>query len=71
LSQVDSASRTALPWIHEMQPIAPSLAASPDAIALGPFVLQRPIGAGGMGEVWQGVHTEEHVPVAIKVIGPA
>ena len=40
----------------------------PAAITLGPFALQRPIGAGGMGEVWQGVHAEEHVPVAIKVI---
>ena len=39
----------------------------PAAITLGPFALQRPIGAGGMGEVWQGVHAEEHVPVAIKV----
>src|SRR5262245_10123893 len=53
-----------------MAPAAPSLGARPTAaIALGPFHLQRPIGAGGMGEVWQAVHAEEHVPVAIKVIG--
>ncbi len=37
---------------------------------LGPFVLERPIGAGGMGEVWRAVHRDEHTPVAIKVIGP-
>ncbi len=37
--------------------------------ALGPFVLERPIGSGGMGEVWRAVHREEQVPVAIKVIG--
>lgn len=37
---------------------------------LGPFVLERPIGAGGMGEVWRAVHSEEQTPVAIKVIGP-
>ncbi len=37
--------------------------------ALGPFVLERMIGSGGMGEVWRGVHRDEQVPVAIKVIG--
>ncbi|MBA3547786.1 MAG: serine/threonine protein kinase, partial [Nannocystis sp.] len=37
--------------------------------ALGPFVLERPIGSGGMGEVWRAVHRVEQVPVAIKVIG--
>lgn len=38
--------------------------------ALGPFVLERPIGSGGMGEVWRAVHRGDQVPVAIKVIGP-
>lgn len=37
-------------------------------IALGPFALLHPLGAGGMGEVWKGRHTATHVPVAIKVI---
>ena len=37
-------------------------------IRLGPFELDKPIGRGGMGEVWRGVHVEQHVPVAIKVI---
>ena len=36
---------------------------------LGPFMLERPIGSGGMGEVWRAVHVAEQVPVAIKVIG--
>ncbi|MCP4871915.1 MAG: protein kinase [Proteobacteria bacterium] len=39
-----------------------------DAIPLGPFVLEAPIGGGGMGEVWRGRHAAQGVPVAIKVI---
>lgn len=38
------------------------------AIALGLFDLHQPIAHGGMGEVWRGVHREENLPVAIKVI---
>jgi tetratricopeptide (TPR) repeat protein len=37
-------------------------------IRLGPFELQKPIGAGGMGEIWRGVHLSNGVPVAIKVL---
>src|SRR5687768_8945464 len=37
-------------------------------IALGPFDLLAPIGVGGMGEVWAGVHTVHGDPVAIKVL---
>jgi len=39
-------------------------------VVLGPFVLARPIGSGGMGEVWLAAHAGEGVPVAIKVIAP-
>lgn len=35
---------------------------------LGPFELETPIGRGGMGEVWRGLHVERQVQVAIKVI---
>ncbi|MCB9673678.1 MAG: tetratricopeptide repeat protein [Alphaproteobacteria bacterium] len=37
-------------------------------IPLGPFVLSKKIGVGGGGEVWQGVHSRQGVPVAVKVI---
>ena len=37
-------------------------------IPLGPFDLFEPIGRGGMGEVWRGVHRAQGVPVAIKVL---
>ncbi len=35
---------------------------------LGPFHLEGVIGRGGMGEVWKGRHTEEGLPVAVKVV---
>jgi eukaryotic-like serine/threonine-protein kinase len=41
---------------------------APFAIPVGPFVLHAPIGRGGMGEVWQGTHTEQGTPVAVKVM---
>jgi len=37
-------------------------------IELGPFKLLRPIGKGGMGVVWQGLHLDTGLPVAVKVI---
>lgn len=37
-------------------------------IRLGPFELHSPIGRGGMAEVWAGVHVEQAVPVAVKVV---
>ncbi len=36
--------------------------------SLGPFRLLAPIGQGGMGEVWRGLHEVQGVYVAIKVI---
>ncbi len=35
---------------------------------LGPFELIEPIGDGGMGVVWGGIHSVRGVPVAVKVI---
>ena len=37
-------------------------------IPLGPYLLDRPIGLGGMGEVWSGRHRDEPVPVAVKFL---
>ncbi|MFZ5481360.1 MAG: serine/threonine-protein kinase PknK [Myxococcota bacterium] len=37
-------------------------------IPLGPFLLGNPLGSGGMGTVWGGLHRDEGVPVAIKVM---
>ncbi len=40
-------------------------------IPLGPFVLERRVGAGGMGEVWAGHHRATALPVAVKVMRSA
>ena len=37
-------------------------------LPLGPFDLLRPIGRGGMGEVWRGVHRDQAIPVAVKLL---
>lgn len=39
-------------------------------IPFGPFELTERLGAGGMGEVWTGVHVVQRVPVAIKFLHP-
>lgn len=38
------------------------------AIPLGPYLLDTPIGHGGTGVVWRGVHASEGVAVAVKVL---
>jgi len=38
--------------------------------AFDKFVVQSRIGAGGLGEVWLGQHSETRTPVAIKVMSP-
>lgn len=40
-------------------------------VPLGPMRLHKLIGVGGAGEVWQGVHEAQGVPVAVKVITAA
>lgn len=41
------------------------------SVRLGPFEIETRFATGGMGEIWRGVHIEQNVPVAIKVItGP-
>src|SRR5690349_14825151 len=40
----------------------------PQPIRLGAFYLQEPIGQGGMGAVWRGVHLQQRFPVAVKVL---
>ncbi len=40
-------------------------------IKLGPFTLHSIIGQGAMGDVWSGMHRDQKVPVAVKVMGRA
>jgi eukaryotic-like serine/threonine-protein kinase len=42
--------------------------ARPPSIELGAFVLEEPIGRGGMSRVWRGVHRIEGTKVAIKLL---
>ncbi len=37
-------------------------------VNVGPFQLHKPIDKGAMGEVWEGVHLDQQVPVAVKVL---
>ncbi|MFT4625801.1 MAG: hypothetical protein ACI8PZ_004472, partial [Myxococcota bacterium] len=37
-------------------------------LQLGPFVLQRRLGRGAMGEVWGAVHTRAREMVAVKLL---
>jgi serine/threonine protein kinase/tetratricopeptide (TPR) repeat protein len=39
-----------------------------DAPRIGPYLLDRRIGRGGMGEVWSALHVHANLPVAIKII---
>ena len=40
----------------------------PETLRIGAFDLLEPIGRGGMGEVWRGIHREQQIEVAVKVI---
>jgi serine/threonine protein kinase len=40
-------------------------------VQLGPYEIQRLIGRGGMGEVYQALDTRLHRPVAIRVLADA
>lgn len=37
-------------------------------IPVGPFDLEHPIGEGGMGVVWRGIHRRQGIPVAVKAM---
>ena len=39
-------------------------------VRLGPFLLEEPVGIGGMGEVWRGRHAATGMRVAAKMIKP-
>ncbi|NOY26829.1 MAG: protein kinase, partial [Oligoflexia bacterium] len=38
--------------------------------SLGPFVVEHPLGRGGMGAVWRAHHAHTGLPVAVKVMTP-
>ena len=52
---------TAAPLFHERPDLAPGT-------ALGPYRIEGPLGAGGMGEVFRATDTRLNRPVAIKVL---
>ena len=37
-------------------------------LRIGEFILERPVGRGGMGEVWRGRHEQSLMPVAVKLL---
>ncbi|MEO1266959.1 MAG: protein kinase, partial [Myxococcota bacterium] len=37
-------------------------------IPLGPFELHTCLAQGGMGDIWEGLHLQQQVPVAVKVV---
>ncbi len=43
----------------------------PFVISVGPFDLERPIGKGGMGEVWWAIHRQQRLSVAVKLLTSA
>jgi serine/threonine protein kinase len=38
------------------------------SLSIDDFILERPVGRGGMGEVWRGRHRHSLMPVAIKLL---
>lgn len=48
-----------------MTPLFPS---ADSGVHVGPFILDQPVGVGGMAEVWRGRHVLQNIPVAIKVV---
>ena len=39
-----------------------------EKLSLGPFDLIKPIGKGSVGVVWEGIHRDQSLPVAVKVL---
>jgi serine/threonine protein kinase len=37
-------------------------------VTFGPFLADRPVARGGMGEVWRAAHPPTGLPVAVKVL---
>ena len=51
--------------------LAPLLVSGDGPLILDDYLLERPIGGGGMGVVWSGRHLALSVPVAVKVVSDA
>jgi len=69
LAVVANANANASPRASESDPRAPALIGR--AIAGGKFVIESPIGAGGMGALFRARHRDLGMFVAVKVLKPA
>ena len=39
-----------------------------NVVPLGLFEIHEPLGMSGMGEIWRGLHRQQGLPIAVKLI---